>query len=195
MRDPEHADILGADPAGEVLLLVLAMELKGDEGVGGCVPHVVDPLGTGHVAPTPHPAHSHTVARQQRDVHLAWSRCALGAKVCACCAIASRPPAPDTCRDTGAGCRLKRPGKGASLGSEAHGTPPVLEFDPFADAFRGDPEGFYAPVREAGASGLSRTRRHLAAGPVRRGPRGTPRPRTLLLRDRERQCRVGPNSS
>jgi hypothetical protein len=99
MRDPEHADILGADPAGEVLLLVLAMELKGDEGVGGCVPHVVDPLGTGHVAPTPHPAHSHTVARQQRDVHLAWSRCALGAKVCACCAIASRPPAPDTCRD------------------------------------------------------------------------------------------------
>jgi cytochrome P450 len=37
------------------------------------------------------------------------------------------------------------------LGSEAHGTPPVLEFDPFADTFRGDPEGFYAPVREAGA--------------------------------------------
>jgi 4-methoxybenzoate monooxygenase (O-demethylating) len=37
------------------------------------------------------------------------------------------------------------------LGSEAHGKPPVLEFDPFADAFRRDPEGFYAPVREAGA--------------------------------------------
>ena len=35
--------------------------------------------------------------------------------------------------------------------SEAHGKPPVLEFDPFADAFRRDPEGFYAPVREAGA--------------------------------------------
>jgi cytochrome P450 len=27
----------------------------------------------------------------------------------------------------------------------------VLAFDPFADAFRRDPEGFYAPVREAGA--------------------------------------------
>jgi 4-methoxybenzoate monooxygenase (O-demethylating) len=27
----------------------------------------------------------------------------------------------------------------------------MLEFDPFADAFRRDPEGFYAPVREAGA--------------------------------------------
>lgn len=37
------------------------------------------------------------------------------------------------------------------MGSEAHGKPPVLEFDPFADAFRRDPEGFYAPVREAGA--------------------------------------------
>lgn len=37
------------------------------------------------------------------------------------------------------------------MGSEAHGKPPVLEFDPFADAFRRDPEGVYAPVREAGA--------------------------------------------
>lgn len=36
------------------------------------------------------------------------------------------------------------------MGSEAHGEPPVLEFDPFAGAFRRDPEGFYEPVRKAG---------------------------------------------
>jgi hypothetical protein len=29
MHDPEHAEIRGVDPAGEVLLLVLVTELKG----------------------------------------------------------------------------------------------------------------------------------------------------------------------